>query len=960
MIRIAFSLVLSVLVFVTSGKASAASSPNPTYATPDTVSMLVERVEILPNDLILPVCQPPNCFTIFENSTNPVDVMDLTNRPIQKDQIPVGSYKVIHLTVRSISWTATWNQSTNPSPCKNDPSVGGSGLVDLGGHKDFWFKTPDLGGNTLAYYLANPPVSPAAYVGDPAHPFVLASPIQVTPDNGGKTPTTVNLVIGVANTLTCDSIKMFHTTDDPTAVQPLDQLTGAATRLTDSDGVYFDSVNNEIFIANRGNNSITVYDRAMLGNSPPKQVDNGPPDQRRILIGPATRLNKPAGLAVYHYIDPTTGTPDPDKDELMVANLGNDSVTIYSRTAIGNVPPKRTIVGMQTGLSRPAGVAVYRDPTSTPTVDRDEIFVANSGNDSITVYSRLSSENAAPVGTIKGANTQLSSPCGLILDPSSSSFIVVANSGTNSVTHYNRTLFGDVTGTVLTNTNTNWVDNSFQIPCGISYWYYPPPSSIQFIYVSSKGNFIDDLGDADSTNDEIGVLGSGPQAVMAFSPAVFPSSANALASTSNLSGEYNVVIYGADLPGVNGHGILNPVLFAEKGTVSFDPSTSPLPSFTLRRDSQIRRQIMEPDCPQENNLGNAIVGIYGVNDDGSFYAYLPNMGGTLRGAFVPDGSMMVGTMVDSSNRLQVVYGVKNFKSTKITKLTADGTPTGPAATYAFTNYRNDVFTINRFTNPPSDDLLRYRVAIGMAQTDAQEFLGSSGDANSVTVLNPAGDFAPPSSGSVSYTEDSEPSLTQAYQVSPFTASGGGDVEGPQRIGLSGYVDENGTALLFIRNTTTTDGYTCPTDFGFGMGLRQKPSGTFHTGSLKGMYFVAGFGDRFNSIAKLSSHRSTAAAVNFDGNGKATVNFIYDEMGRLSADQFSFTYRVNSRFVPATAGSDGRMAVDVVDLYDNVSPDPYASALIGNDGQSLAFFKGLNPGGTPNPERLLGLGLFQHP
>jgi hypothetical protein len=110
----------------------------------------------------------------------------------------------------------------------------------------------------------------------------------------------------------------------------------------------------------------------------------------------------------------------------------------------------------------------------------------------------------------------------------------------------------------------------------------------------------------------------------------------------------------------------------------------------------------------------------------------------------------------------------------------------------------------------------------------------------------------------------------------------------------------------------------------------------------------------------SSHRSTVAALTFDGNGKARIEFIHNEMGSLSVNQLSLVYRVTSKFIPDYPGADARMAVDVVDLYDRVTSGPYASALIGNNGQTLAFFKGLNPGGQANPERLLGIALFQHP
>ena len=56
------------------------------------------------------------------------------------------------------------------------------------------------------------------------------------------------------------------------------------------------------------------------------------------------------------------------QDELFVANQGNHSVTVYSRTAGGNTAPLRTLSGAATGLDGPIGLAV----TATgPAVDRD-------------------------------------------------------------------------------------------------------------------------------------------------------------------------------------------------------------------------------------------------------------------------------------------------------------------------------------------------------------------------------------------------------------------------------------------------------------------------------------------------------------------------------------------------------------------------------------------------------------
>jgi hypothetical protein len=62
---------------------------------------------------------------------------------------------------------------------------------------------------------------------------------------------------------------------------------------------------------------------------------------------------------------------DPVNDEIVVANEDNDSITVYPRTASGNVSPLRTIQGPATGLSGAVDVAVSTNPPIPiiPTLD---------------------------------------------------------------------------------------------------------------------------------------------------------------------------------------------------------------------------------------------------------------------------------------------------------------------------------------------------------------------------------------------------------------------------------------------------------------------------------------------------------------------------------------------------------------------------------------------------------------
>jgi DNA-binding beta-propeller fold protein YncE len=99
--------------------------------------------------------------------------------------------------------------------------------------------------------------------------------------------------------------------------------------------------------------------------------------------------------------------------ELIVPNFEGNSVTVFARTASGNVAPLRTISGAATGLDRPQSVAL--DPVA------DEIFVVNPKSASITVYPRMANGNVAPLRTITtnatlGTDPGLTSPQAIALD----------------------------------------------------------------------------------------------------------------------------------------------------------------------------------------------------------------------------------------------------------------------------------------------------------------------------------------------------------------------------------------------------------------------------------------------------------------------------------------------------------------------------------------------------------------
>src|SRR5208282_321840 len=131
-----------------------------------------------------------------------------------------------------------------------------------------------------------------------------------------------------------------------------------------------------------------------------------------ILHGDLTMLSFPAGIA----LDATGNiyvTNDAD-------DLNGDRVTIYPAQSTGNMTPSAVIVGSNTGLAFPAGIAVD---------SAGNIYVANAATDAITEFppGLTGTVNPTPSNTISGPNTGLNTPYGIAID--SSGLIYVTNEG---------------------------------------------------------------------------------------------------------------------------------------------------------------------------------------------------------------------------------------------------------------------------------------------------------------------------------------------------------------------------------------------------------------------------------------------------------------------------------------------------------------------------------------------------
>jgi DNA-binding beta-propeller fold protein YncE len=121
--------------------------------------------------------------------------------------------------------------------------------------------------------------------------------------------------------------------------EPLRTIKGPLTRLDWPMGVAVDEANDEIIVANNGNDSVLVFKRTANGNVQPE----------RVIGGPASGIKGPMGVSIA-------------KGEIWVANFGDHTALVFARLANGNAAPRRIIrnapAGKETsGFGNPYAVA---------------------------------------------------------------------------------------------------------------------------------------------------------------------------------------------------------------------------------------------------------------------------------------------------------------------------------------------------------------------------------------------------------------------------------------------------------------------------------------------------------------------------------------------------------------------------------------------------------------------------
>ena len=134
---------------------------------------------------------------------------------------------------------------------------------------------------------------------------------------------------------------------------PLRVLQGAKTGLNWPMSLDVDTKNNEVAVANSGDNRVLIFRRSDTGNVAPI----------RAIGGARTGLSGPMGVAI-----------DNKNDEMWVTNYGDHTALVFARTASGDVAPKRLVRNApagtpSVGFGNPGAVAYDSK--------RDEILVPN-------------------------------------------------------------------------------------------------------------------------------------------------------------------------------------------------------------------------------------------------------------------------------------------------------------------------------------------------------------------------------------------------------------------------------------------------------------------------------------------------------------------------------------------------------------------------------------------------------
>ena len=248
----------------------------------------------------------------------------------------------------------------------------------------------------------------------------------------------------------------------------------------DPAGVGYDSGNEEVYVANEGSNTVNVISgttNALVGGAisvgrAPFGVDYDPRNgdmyvansesasvsviSTRLALGPlgaslrGTSVSGTASATISVGSDPSWAAYDPDNGDVFVANSGSDSVSVISGDSAVGSP-----------------IAVGANPTGLAyDASNGDVYVANSGSDNVSIISGATDTVVGSSITV-GAN-----PSGVTYDPGNGD-VYVANSGSDNVS-------------VISGATDLLVGSG--IPVGISPLGVAYDSGNGFLYVANSGS----------------------------------------------------------------------------------------------------------------------------------------------------------------------------------------------------------------------------------------------------------------------------------------------------------------------------------------------------------------------------------------------------------------------------------------------------------------------------------------
>jgi len=212
-------------------------------------------------------------------------------------------------------------------------------------------------------------------------------------------------------------------------------------------GIAVDEEKQEMFLTVQHNNAIVVFPKSAKGAEAPIRVvqgdDTGLADPHGMALDTKRGLLWVTNHGSVHSVrqNPNRrrgGSPGfpLDRDDAVPGSgkMLPPSITVYAKDVRGNARPLRSIQGPHTRLNWPTGISIDED--------RNEIFVANDGGNSVLVFDGNASGDAAPLRVIEGPRSLVKNPTGIFFDKKNHE-LWVTNFGNHTAGVYNPDASGD-------------------------------------------------------------------------------------------------------------------------------------------------------------------------------------------------------------------------------------------------------------------------------------------------------------------------------------------------------------------------------------------------------------------------------------------------------------------------------------------------------------------------------------